>query len=257
MNLSLNNELYLKYNSGSQKARVLTELWVRENLFCPRCGNPQLEHFPNNKKVADFFCPKCNAQYELKSKNGKFAKKVPGGAYSATIQRITSDENPDFLFLSYSKKDLKVNDLFFVAKHFFVPAVIEKRTPLKPTAKRAGWVGCNILINEITEQGRVSIILDGTIKPKTEVVNKINMYSDLVEKDIDKRGWMMDVLKCINQIPTEQFTLKEIYAFEKILIDRYPKNKNVREKIRQQLQILRDKGVIEFIDRGLYRKING
>ena len=255
MDINLNNKLYLNYNSNSQKARVLTEPWIKDNFYCPRCGYHQLDRFPNNKKVADFFCPKCNSQYELKSKNGKFSKKVLGGAYDATIQRITGNENPDFLFLSYSKKDLKVNELFFVPKHFFVPAIIEKRKPLKPTAKRPGWVGCNILINEIPEQGKVSIISNGKVKPMTEILSEINKYSALAEKDINKRGWLMDVLCCINKILTQQFTMKEMYAFEKILSEKYPDNNNVRAKIRQQLQFLRNKGFIEFLGRGIYRKI--
>ena len=34
-------------------------------------------------------------------------------------------------------------------------------------------------------------------------------------------------------------------------------NNFIKDKIRQQLQILRDKGVIDFISRGIYRKIKG
>jgi len=33
-------------------------------------------------------------------------------------------------------------------------------------------------------------------------------------------------------------------------------NKNIEAKIRQQLQFLRDKGFIEFLGRGKYRKVN-
>jgi len=32
-------------------------------------------------------------------------------------------------------------------------------------------------------------------------------------------------------------------------------NNNIEAKIRQQLQILRDNGVVEFIGRGLYKKV--
>lgn len=35
---------------------------------------------------------------------------------------------------------------------------------------------------------------------------------------------------------------------------RHPMNNNIRPKIRQQLQVLRDRGFLEFIGRGLYRK---
>lgn len=34
----------------------------------------------------------------------------------------------------------------------------------------------------------------------------------------------------------------------------YPGNNNVRPKIRQQLQVLRDRGWLEFNGRGVYRR---
>lgn len=46
-----------------------------------------------------------------------------------------------------------------------------------------------------------------------------------------------------------------MYAYEGVLSTKYPLNKNVRPKIRQQLQILRDMGIIEFTQPGIYRKI--
>jgi 7-cyano-7-deazaguanine synthase len=49
------------------------------------------------------------------------------------------------------------------------------------------------------------------------------------------------------------FTLDEVYAFERHLGDLYPGNQNVKPKIRQQLQYLRDRGFIEFVSRGNYR----
>jgi Dam-replacing HTH domain len=49
------------------------------------------------------------------------------------------------------------------------------------------------------------------------------------------------------------FTLGEIYAFERHLGDLYPGNQNVKPKIRQQLQFLRDRGFIDFVSRGSYR----
>ena len=38
---------------------------------------------------------------------------------------------------------------------------------------------------------------------------------------------------------------------------KYPLNRNVRAKIRQQLQILRDKGLVRFVGRGRYRAVGG
>lgn len=47
-----------------------------------------------------------------------------------------------------------------------------------------------------------------------------------------------------------------MYAFEDKLKIKYPNNNFIKDKIRQQLQILRDKGIIEFTGRGIYKKLN-
>ena len=67
---------------------------------------------------------------------------------------------------------------------------------------------------------------------------------------------MMDVLNCVNENSSELFTLIDIYKFSERLRKNHSENHNVEAKIRQQLQFLRDKGFIEFIGRGVYKKIN-
>ena len=255
MDLRLNNELISEYHSGSQKARVLTESWVGDNLFCPRCGNAHIQHFVNNKPAADFFCPVCNNQYELKSKQGSLGRKVADGAYDTLIRRITSYENPDFLFMSYSMETMRVTDLIMIPKYFFVPEIIEKRAPLPLTARRAGWVGCNIVIEQIPQQGRVVIVSGGIEEDRELVLEKVSLSQRLSTKDLHARGWLMDILKCVNSFPSEEFSLTDMYQFENYLFEKHPENNNIKPKIRQQLQLLRDKGVIEFLGKGRYRKV--
>ena len=48
-------------------------------------------------------------------------------------------------------------------------------------------------------------------------------------------------------------TLEDMYAFEQDLSVIHPENKNIKPKIRQQLQFLRDKGYLEFVEAGKYR----
>lgn len=60
-------------------------------------------------------------------------------------------------------------------------------------------------------------------------------------------------MRCVESLGKPEFTLDEVYEFEHHLGDLYPGNQNVRPKIRQQLQFLRDKGFIEFVSRGHYR----
>ena len=99
----------------------MTEGWVSRELYCPRCGALKLFHLSNNQPVADFDCPVCASQFELKSKAGNWSDRVNDGAYATLIERISSDTNPDWLFMGYDKDDYTVRHLFVVPKHFFTP----------------------------------------------------------------------------------------------------------------------------------------
>ena len=171
------------------------------------------------------------------------------------IERITGNQNPDFFFMSYSKSELKVIDFVLIPRHFFVPEIIEKRNPLPLTARRAGWVGCNILIDKIPKQGRISIVSNGVVFDANNVVEKVNKSNKLETRDMNNRGWLMDILNCVNKLPAQVFTINEMYMFEKELQIKHPQNNNIKAKIRQQLQLLRDKGFVEFLVNGIYIKI--
>jgi type II restriction enzyme len=63
-------------------------------------------------------------------------------------------------------------------------------------------------------------------------------------------------MKCIEAIGKTEFELQDVYAFEGALGALYPNNKHVQQKIRQQLQFLRDRGYLDFVSRGRYRLRN-
>ena len=255
MNLKFNVELASKYTNNSQIARILTENWVESNSYCPNCGENKIHNYPNNQPVADFFCSVCKEDFELKSKTGNLGKKIVDGAYSTMIQRITLEGNPNFFFLTYNKKELKVDNFLIIPKHFFQPEIIEERKPLAPTARRAGWIGCNIDLQRIPELGRIFLVKNSVVTNRNDVFNTWNKTILLREKSVKAKGWTLDVLKCIDQINSNEFTLNEAYNFEQKLKAKHPENNFIKDKIRQQLQILRDMNIIEFISRGKYRKL--
>ena len=257
MDIYFDKHLASGYKSTTQKIRVLTESWVQNSLYCPRCGSARIGHFPNNRAVADFYCAKCGSEYELKSKGGRIQRKITDGAYETFISRIKSNNNPDFLIMSYDAAELCVNDLWFVPKHFFVPEIVEKRKPLSDTARRAGWIGCNILFDRIPEQGRIPIVSRRLPAEKGTVLREIRRSERLNTDSIAARGWMMEVLRGVNGITGDEFSLADIYRIEAELARIYPGNHNVRAKIRQQLQVLRDRGYLEFLGGGRYRKTQG
>jgi len=49
--------------------------------------------------------------------------------------------------------------------------------------------------------------------------------------------------------PTNDFTTADVYSFERELEALHPDNRHVRDKIRQQLQVLRDTGLLPHPDR--------
>lgn len=98
------------------------------------------------------------------------------------------------------------------------------------------------------------IVSDGKICNADTVISRLKKSRRLDVKSIEGRGWLMDILQCINEIPVQFFTLNDVYSFEERMQLKHHQNKNVRPKIRQQLQFLRDKGYIEFLGSGKYRK---
>ena len=256
MDLFFDTKLADSYTSQSQKVRVLTEHWVDNQIYCPNCGQVALEKYQHNKPVGDFYCNECQEDYELKSKQDKFGSKIVDGAYGTMIKRLTGSSNPNFFLLNYDPSDFSVLNFFVIPKHFFIPDIIEKRKPLAPTAERHDWVGCNILLQSIPRTGKIFFVKNRQIEPKKNVI--ANWQKTLFlreEKEISAKGWLLDVMNCVEKLESKEFTLDEIYAFENLLSKKHPENKHIKDKIRQQLQILRDKGYLDFIDRGEYQLI--
>ena len=78
-------------------------------------------------------------------------------------------------------------------------------------------------------------------------------FSFLKSASPESRGWIADVLACVRELGRMEFTLADMYRFEDRLGGMHRRNRNVRPKIRQQLQILRDRGLLDFVGNGNYR----
>ena len=241
------------YSSGSQSARVWTERWVKDWIYCPNCGNPKIDQFTANRPVADFICSSCSEEFELKSQKTAFGKKVVDGAYRTMCERLVASNNPNLLLLNYNLANLSVKNAFIVPKHFFVMEIIEERKPLSSTARRAGWIGCNILLSEVPASGKIFFVRNGRVLPKASVLDQWERTLFLREESAEARGWLIEVMKCVEAIGKPEFSIDEVYAFESKLSGLYPNNNFVKQKIRQQLQRLRDRGYLDFVARGSYR----
>lgn len=250
----LNKNLVARYKSPSQKVRVLTEEWVGEEVFCPSCG-AYINRYENNRPVADFYCPVCKEDYELKGKGRSFGNKIVDGAFKTAIERLKGNLNPNLFLLSYNPKNYEVLNFCVIPKYFFVPQIVEKRKPLSITARRAGWVGCNIILDSIPQTGKIFYIKDKLLLPYETVLENWKKTLFLKEEPrIRERSWIIDIMNCIERLGMKDFSLAAVYSFEKELQRKHPRNYHIRDKIRQQLQILRDTGYLEFLGGGRYRR---
>lgn len=255
MNLQFNTSLAEGYKSASQIARVLTEDWLAHNMYCPICGELTIRRAEPNAPVKDVVCNNCKSQYELKSKKNdsdRFQSTVADGVYGTMIDRITSLDNPSFFFMHYNRYE--VNNLIIVPKCFFTPDIIEKRNALSNNARRAGWEGCNILMQRIPATAKIPIILNGVTMPVADVISKYKRVYSLQTKSMESRGWLVDTLHLVERLE-ETFTLKQMYDFCDELKIKHPNSNHIKDKIRQQLQYLRDKGFVEFKGNGVYKRI--
>jgi type II restriction enzyme len=241
------------YKSPSQRVRVLSERWVAQNLYCPACGAPCLNAHPNNRPAADFLCSTCGEDFELKSCAGRVGPRLADGAYQTMIDRLTAENAPNLLVLSYDRASLSVTDLSLIPKHFVTPGCIERRPPLAKSARRAGWVGCTIVLSAIPPSGHIALISKTAPSPKHKVLGAWKRMLFLrQQRDLSKRGWLIGLVQAIEGLGSATFTLAEIYAHAGALKAAFPNNKNPEAKIRQQLQLLRDRHYIHFLGNGRY-----
>ncbi|MBN1870007.1 MAG: restriction endonuclease [Candidatus Omnitrophica bacterium] len=243
------------YKSLSQQIRVLSEDWVAREGYCPSCGRP-LTRAQRNRPVLDFSCLHCLEDFELKSKKDRMATKLVDGAYRTMLERLNSDSNPSLFLLNYQPLTLEVMNFVVIPKHFFIDDMIERRRPLSAGARRAGWTGCNILLNRVPQAGRIFIVRDNMATPHQEVLGAWKQTLFLRGESLQMKGWILSILKCIDSIQKPEFRLDEMYAFENDLKQEYPNNRHIKDKIRQQMQYLRNYGYLEFLGRGKYRKIS-
>jgi len=251
MNLQCRIELSRAYKAGSQIARVLSEDWCGRELFCAACDSKRLLPSRVNTPAVDFVCPVCDQPFQLKSLKSWNQKKIVDAGYESMLRAIRSDRVPNLLILQYSD-DWLVRNLLLVPSVFFSETVIEKRPPLASNARRAGWVGCNILLDRIPQDGKIPIVSDGSTVAERQVREEFSRVRKLADVPPSIRGWTLDVLTTIRRLGKERFTLQELYQLEPYLQRIHPRNQNVRPKMRQQLQVLRDLGLVEFIGPGNY-----
>ena len=201
------------YTSASQRARVVTEAWIKHHGYCLACESDKLLPTASNTQARDFECDRCGQPYELKSSSSPFARKVTDGGYASIMRRIQTSTVPSFLLLQYTAT-WSLASLCAIHHVLITPAAIERRKALALTARRAGWVGCNIILSGIPPEGRIPLIIGGTAVPKHESRRRFASIERLSGLSASGRGWAAAVLRLLHGLGKEKFSTDDAYSLE-------------------------------------------
>ena len=123
----------------------------------------------------------------------------------------------------------------------------------KGLKNRPNYIMCNMNISTIPDSGKIFFIKDKKFEEKSKIINNWNKTKFLRNTKLEQKGWLIDIIFCIEKRKKQNFTLQELYTFVPYLKTKYPNNNFIEDKIRQQLQVLRDKNYLTFESRGKYK----
>lgn len=255
MDLRLPTHFGEGYKSASQLARRITEPWGTENLYCCACVSDHLNPEKNNAQVSDFRCPQCVERYQLKSHSKKLGGTILGSNYQKMVDAINGNESPNFFLLHYQLPEWLVRNLLVIPRFAISPSVIIKRKPLSSAAERSQWTGYVLNVRLIPDSAKISLILEGSEVNRRVVREQYSRIARIAGLKPEQRGWTLDVLRCVESLSDAPFTNDEVYAFEPALAKLYPGNRHIKDKIRQQLQVLRDRGFLKQVQRGVWQRL--
>lgn len=236
---------------------MITERWAEETLYLLNCDASWIEAHRPGKQVEDFCCPSCDRRTQLKATRGGHGPTVSNSAYDPKMDAIEANQAPDYAVLGFDPDRWRVTDPYIVPGHFTTPRVVGKRAPSSEDARRSGWAGSNIRLEQIPGAGRIQLVENGDAIDPDVARGKFAETAFLTGGDAEARDWTTAVRDCIDDRsvePGDRFELAVVYGFEDRLAEMYPDTQHIRPKIRQQLQALRDQEVLEFPGGGDYRR---
>src|SRR5258708_4647086 len=255
MDLQLPTHHGVGYKSASQLARRITQPWGADYLYCCACSSDCLTPEKTNAQVNDFLCPKCVERYQLKSHSKKLGGGILGSNYQKMLDAVLGNKTPNFFLLHYQLPEWMVRNLLLIPRFAISPSVIIKRKPLSATAARSKWTGYVLNVRLIPASAKIPLIVEGSEVNRRDVREQYSRIARLQALKPEQRGWTLDVLRCVESLPNKTFSNEDIYAFETDLAKLHPGNRHIKEKIRQQLQVLRDRGLLKQPRPGTWQRI--
>ena len=106
-------------------------------------------------------------------------------------------------------------------------------------ARRAGWIGCNFALNRVPAEARIPLVI-------TRSSGREPAPSSLRASGQGQSR--------LTSAATNKFTNEDVYAFTREVEQLHPGNRHVKDKIRQQLQVLRDAKLSIHVSPAVWRR---
>ncbi|HNR48651.1 MAG TPA: phospholipase D-like domain-containing protein [Bacteroidia bacterium] len=222
---------------GHTKFELITNFKLK-NIYSGSVDLDGLEQVINNSGVVKNFSKLHSKIYIFDNKKAIITSGnlTNGGLLNNFEYGIYTDEREIVSKIANDFYQLSSNENTGIVKNEHIKEV--RQLLLKvPKEQHIKFPNFDINNENISDVGDDSIFLD------------INTISTAL------KGWKLEIFKCANEIPKAIFSLAEINSFEENLKLKYPNNNHIPDKIRQQLQNLRDIGLIEFLGNGQYKKL--
>lgn len=253
-----------RYRHKQQYIKHATEAWFAERVPCPDCGQ-RLARVMTDQPSKDLACIDggCSASIELKARRftrGR-SRKVAGAAFEATATAFKAP--PHLAWLRYvvdeSGLPAQVASLYMTPTNLLHPDLIVPGTVRNINHGRRRYQGCTIDLGLLPQAALVPLVTLGVMRNfagfqrewrARRALPRIRSITD----------WRLDVLHCIDIICADgrtRFSITDFRPFYFSLQDRHPGNGYVEAKVRQSLQDLRNRSLLEFEDgNGTYRRLN-
>lgn len=173
-----------------------------------------------------------------------------------------------FLYKADGRKDPKAwaNELSNIPKEWCISNGLEVSVSGKSITNAVSRIHVTSLedrFNKWKESKQVEKYLSNAIsKTEIERLDKFAAAYNLknFEKDDDNEDFYIKTLKpeildYINLIPSDVFTLEDMYDFVDSLSKKHPENRSIKLSIRRNLQELKEEGYLKFITPGKFQKL--
>lgn len=155
--------LAANFSSRSQIARVAVESWAARNVVCRRCES-SLVLTPRNAKLLDAVCRAHHHEIQVKGVAGMATDRLTAAAFGPMSERLAMGHLPDYLIVSYDRTREIVTMAEFIDGATIDASRVVARTPLRATARRAGWIGSTIDLSGLTRE----VVVGPSFAPEVE-----------------------------------------------------------------------------------------